>query len=181
MQRLVPPVVFGDAEARDRRRDVFHLRHFLFQCHSPDEIGDARFEGERLILVGEGLRARGEWAEQRQRSNEEGFQGFMDLRKLKAVTQRARRTATAKPQRAQRTLRTAEHQNSRRTGIPFFVSPFLSFFPSFSLSLFRPFTFVAARNELTKIQATAWHRPDARLAVVASPRLSSASLRALRG
>ena len=38
VQTLVPPVVGGDAQARNRWRDVLHLRNLFFKSHARDQI-----------------------------------------------------------------------------------------------------------------------------------------------
>ena len=56
MQRLVPPVVSGNAEAVDCRRDVLHLRDFFLERHPGHEIGHAMLERQVGILIVPGLR-----------------------------------------------------------------------------------------------------------------------------
>ena len=51
MQSFVPPVVLRDAEPRNRRRGVHHLRDFLFERHARDEIIDALVQRERRVQV----------------------------------------------------------------------------------------------------------------------------------
>ena len=43
MQGFIPPVVGGDAEARDRLGAVCHLGKLFFQCHLRDQISGTFF------------------------------------------------------------------------------------------------------------------------------------------
>jgi len=56
VQPLVPPVVDRHAEPLDGGRGVLHLVRLLLERHAAHEIGGARLEGERFVLVGGGLR-----------------------------------------------------------------------------------------------------------------------------
>ena len=51
VEALIPPVVLGDAEARDGGRGVHHLRDLLFERHPRDEIVNAPGDGERCVFV----------------------------------------------------------------------------------------------------------------------------------
>ena len=56
MQRFIPPVVRGNAQPRNGRRDILHLAHFFFQRHAAHEIFRARFGRQRWIRVWARLR-----------------------------------------------------------------------------------------------------------------------------
>ncbi len=54
MQALVPPVIRGNDEARNRRRDVLHLRNLFLEGHARDKIVHALWDGESGIQIGSG-------------------------------------------------------------------------------------------------------------------------------
>ncbi len=55
VERLVPIVVGRDAEPRDRRRDILHLRGLFLKRHPADEIVDARRDRRLGIAVELGM------------------------------------------------------------------------------------------------------------------------------
>ena len=72
VQTLIPPVVFGHAQARDGGGVVAHLLHFFVQRHLRDEGVDALIDGERGVepglVGGRGLLGMDDWKDQEGRS-----------------------------------------------------------------------------------------------------------------
>ena len=51
VQAFVPPVIGGNAEARDGLGDILHLGSFFFEGHARDEIVDALIDGKAWIQI----------------------------------------------------------------------------------------------------------------------------------
>ena len=49
VQTFVPPIVFGNAEARDSRGVIAHLRDLLLESHAADEVVDSLIDRESGI------------------------------------------------------------------------------------------------------------------------------------
>ena len=57
VQRLIPPVVCGNIQPRDRRRNVLHLAHLFFERHAAHQVFRAVLRRQRWIQVRTRLRA----------------------------------------------------------------------------------------------------------------------------
>ncbi len=58
VQTFVPPIVFGNAESRDGRGVIAHLRDLLFESHATDEVADSLIDRECSVHEFEGLSVR---------------------------------------------------------------------------------------------------------------------------
>jgi hypothetical protein len=76
VQAFTPPVVGGNAEVRDGRRVVLHLRDFFFEGHLRDQVRDPPIGGQsRILPVGSSLReqAQGETRNNIERNRDKCF------------------------------------------------------------------------------------------------------------